>query len=102
VNAYLTAAQIAGVLPDANLFNRNGRGYPDVSALGGQTNAYCVAYNGGSFAGVAGTSASCPVVAGIIAQLNNVRYNLIENIIQSYMVSLLLYRSLFFKDLLKA
>ena len=30
-------------------------------------------YRGGTLGGVAGTSASCPVVAGIFAQLNNVR-----------------------------
>ena len=36
-------------------------------------NPYCVGIRGGSFGGVAGTSASCPVVAGIFAQLNNVR-----------------------------
>lgn len=36
-------------------------------------NPYCVAYSGGSFGGVFGTSASAPVVAGIFAQLNNVR-----------------------------
>jgi len=73
VASYLAKAAAAGVLPPANLFNATGRAYPDVSALGGQVNPYCVAYSGGSFGGVAGTSASCPVVAGIFSQLNNVR-----------------------------
>lgn len=73
VNAYLTKAAAAGVLPSSALFNATGRGYPDVSALGGQVNPYCVSYRGGTLGGVAGTSASCPVVAGIFAQLNNVR-----------------------------
>jgi tripeptidyl-peptidase-1 len=74
VTSYLAAANAAGVLPASTLYNAGGRGYPDVSALGGQTNPYCVAVKGGSsFGGVAGTSASCPVVAGIITQLNNVR-----------------------------
>jgi tripeptidyl-peptidase-1 len=74
VASYLKTAGAAGVLPRSSLYNANGRGYPDVSALGGQTNPYCVAYRGGSsFGGVAGTSASSPVVAGIFAQLNNVR-----------------------------
>lgn len=59
-------------LPPANLWNNTGRGYPDVAALGGQVNPYCVA-SGGSFAGVAGTSASCPVVAGVFALLNGLR-----------------------------
>jgi len=63
--------------PDANfppqdLWNRSGRGYPDLSALGGQKNSYCVATSG-SFEGVAGTSASCPVAAGVFARLNGVR-----------------------------
>jgi tripeptidyl-peptidase-1 len=74
VSTYFTTAGAAGVLPASALYNATGRGYPDVSALGGQVNPYCVAVKGGaSFGGVAGTSASCPVVAGIIAQLNNVR-----------------------------
>jgi tripeptidyl-peptidase I len=73
VSNYFTIAGEAGVLPDSSLYNATGRGYPDVAALGGQTNPYCVAYKAGSFGGVAGTSASCPVVSGIFAQLNNVR-----------------------------
>lgn len=73
VTSYLTKAAAQGVLPDASLFNSSGRAYPDVAALGGQVNPYCVAYSGGSFGGVSGTSASCPVVAGIFAQLNNDR-----------------------------
>jgi len=35
-------------------------------------NPYCV-YTGGRFGGVAGTSASCPVVAGVFARLNGLR-----------------------------
>lgn len=73
VASYLTKAAAQGVLPDSSLFNATGRAYPDVSALGGQVNPYCVGIKGGSFGGVAGTSASCPVVAGVFAQLNNVR-----------------------------
>ena len=59
-------------LPAQKLWNNTGRGYPDISALGGEVNPYCVV-NQGKFIGVAGTSASCPVAAGIFAQLNNVR-----------------------------
>jgi len=36
------------------------------------TNPYCVAYDG-VYGGVYGTSASSPVVAGIFAQLNDIR-----------------------------
>merc|ERR1712187_429814 len=59
-------------LPPSNLWNNTGRGYPDVAALGGQVNPYCVA-TGGFFEGVAGTSASSPVVAGVFALLNGLR-----------------------------
>jgi tripeptidyl-peptidase-1 len=74
VQSYLTNAAADGTLPDAKYFNSSGRAYPDVSALGGQTNPYCVSYRGGKFGGIAGTSASCPVVAGVFAQLNDLRF----------------------------
>lgn len=73
VSNYLSTAEAAGVLPEAGLFNPQGRGYPDVAALGGQTNPYCISTSAGKFGGVAGTSASCPVVAGIFANINNER-----------------------------
>lgn len=59
-------------LPPQKLWNNTGRGYPDVAALGGQKAPYCVATNG-FFSGVAGTSASSPVVAGVFARLNGLR-----------------------------
>lgn len=59
-------------LPSKSYYSDTGRGYPDVAALGGQVNPYCVAVQG-RFAGVAGTSASCPVTAGIFAKLNGIR-----------------------------
>merc|ERR1712217_423243 len=59
-------------LPPANLWNNTGRGYPDISALGGQKAPYCVTANG-LFEGVAGTSAACPVSAGVFALLNGLR-----------------------------
>jgi len=73
VASYLAAGNAKNVLPASTLYNAKGRGYPDVSALAGQVNPYCVAVKTGSFGGVAGTSAACPVVAGIFAQLNDVR-----------------------------
>lgn len=59
-------------LPPQKLWNNTGRGYPDVAALGGTKTPYCVNVNG-MFAGVAGTSAACPVVAGVFAKLNGLR-----------------------------
>merc|ERR1711920_122416 len=70
VAAYL--ASTGANFPPQNLWNRTGRGYPDLAALGGQKTPYCVATSG-RFAGVAGTSASCPVVAGVFAKLNGLR-----------------------------
>merc|ERR1712224_253207 len=59
-------------LPPQAYWNNTGRGYPDVAALGGTKTPYGVA-TGGQFGGVAGTSASCPVVAGVFARLNGLR-----------------------------
>ncbi len=59
-------------LPDASYFNATGRGYPDVSALGGEKTPYCVAYYFNVDWG-AGTSVSTPVVAGMVAMLNGKR-----------------------------
>lgn len=59
-------------LPPDSMWNRGGRGYPDVAALGGLKNPYCVA-TGGHFQDIWGTSASCPVVAGIFARMNGLR-----------------------------
>eukprot|EP00928_Gymnodinium_smaydae_P013701 TRINITY_DN14980_c0_g6_i2.p1 TRINITY_DN14980_c0_g6~~TRINITY_DN14980_c0_g6_i2.p1 ORF type:complete len:596 (+),score=122.56 TRINITY_DN14980_c0_g6_i2:32-1819(+) len=76
VSGYLKAAGAASNLPKSSAFNAKGRGYPDVSALGGQQNPYCVAtsfFVASTMSGVAGTSASCPVVAGIFARLNALR-----------------------------
>lgn len=70
VTAYLQAA--GSNLPPAAKWNSTGRAYPDVSALGGQGNPYCI-YVGALSSGVAGTSAATPVVAAVIAKLNEVR-----------------------------
>ena len=59
-------------MPDASLFNSSGRAYPDVSALGGEQNPYCVS-TAKLLTGVAGTSASTPVFAGIVAKINELR-----------------------------
>merc|ERR1711862_517449 len=77
VEKYLSDAKASGVLPTASNWNATGRGYPDVSALGGQQNPYCVSVSLIGFLpsmlGVAGTSASCPVVGGMISRLNAAR-----------------------------
>lgn len=57
-------------MPPANLWNSTGRGYPDIAALGGQVNSYCVVVNG-EYKGVAGTSAACPVAAAIFSLVND-------------------------------
>lgn len=67
VEAYIAS----GVdLPDDSKFNVTGRAYPDVSALAGVQNGYCVAFKG-TYGKVGGTSAACPVFAGAIAIINN-------------------------------
>merc|ERR1712070_1098481 len=69
VTVYLKNFEAAGETPPASAFNNAGRGYPDVAALAGTQNAYCVAADK-SFVGVGGTSASCPVTAGLFARIN--------------------------------
>ena len=74
VTEYLNKAQKQDVLPPQSYYNSTGRAYPDISALAGYWNPYCVTYHGGKdFIEVSGTSASTPVVAGMIAQLNNMK-----------------------------
>ena len=70
IAAYKAAANAS--LPDAQNYNQTGRGYPDVAALAGEQNAYCIAAAGGML-GIAGTSAACPVTAAIFARLNALR-----------------------------
>lgn len=59
-------------LPPASMWNNTGRGYPDVAALAGQANPYCIGA-GSMMIGIAGTSAACPVTAAIFARLNGER-----------------------------
>ena len=54
------------------VYNNTGRGYPDVAALGGTQNPYCITA-GGNVVGVAGTSAASPVTAAVFALLNGIR-----------------------------
>merc|ERR1712113_821379 len=70
------AAAKAGSLPADRRFNRSGRAYPDVAALGGEKNPYCVAKSVlfvEVMEGGAGKSASCPVFAALVARLNSAR-----------------------------
>lgn len=68
IENYLKQTNIS--LPSTDLFNKNGRGFPDVSAQG--TN-YVVINNGVTFSSVDGTSCACPTFGGIISLLNDVR-----------------------------
>ena len=69
VSAYLSSAS----LPDQKYWNRTGRAYPDVSALAGGQNGYCVSVSGDDFNGFTGTSASTPVWSAVVALLNSIR-----------------------------
>jgi len=68
VQAYFAEA----TLPPASLYNSSGRGYPDVSAIFGLYIPYCIEADSKHF-GVAGTSASSPVVASMLTLLNDIR-----------------------------
>ena len=70
VAAYLAEAQ--GQLPPATAWNASGRGFPDVAALGGQLNQYCIVRDS-AVTGAYGTSAATPVFASVVAKLNERR-----------------------------
>jgi tripeptidyl-peptidase-1 len=55
---------------NASSWNRNGRGYPDVVALGHNCAVYNV-YGSGTFSGVDGTSCSAPLVAAMFTLMND-------------------------------
>jgi len=61
-------------LPPSSDYNNSGRAYPDISSIFGLKVPYCIA-TGGRFEGVAGTSASSPVVASLLALMNNIQFN---------------------------
>ncbi|XP_028403778.1 tripeptidyl-peptidase 1-like [Dendronephthya gigantea] len=67
VNYYL---QNSGKLPNASLYSKTGRGYPDISAV---CNHFWIVNNLVPVPGVMGTSASTPTVAGIISLVNDMR-----------------------------
>ena len=74
VASYLKTAGRSNLLPDSAVYNSTGRAYPDIAALAGATNEYCISTHGGDrLTGVAGTSAATPVAAAVFAQLNNER-----------------------------
>tara|TARA_B110000908_G_scaffold102199_1_gene120440 strand:- start:8328 stop:9947 length:1620 start_codon:yes stop_codon:yes gene_type:complete len=55
-------------IPLPSNFNRNGRGYPDISMIGHN----CPVINGGNLEMVDGTSCSSPIAASVIAILNSI------------------------------
>ena len=58
--------------PPATAYNSSGRGVPDIAALGGSQNQYCIGMKG-KLVTAYGTSAATPVIAGIVAKLNELR-----------------------------
>ena len=66
VSAYLSKS---GATPPNGDFNSAGRGYPDVAALG---HSYYIELDG-EVQSVDGTSAACPVFAGVLSQINAAR-----------------------------
>ena len=72
VSSYLAKAKAAGMLPaNPSAWNSTGRGFPDVAALGGVQNKYCIVAKRNT--GAAGTSAATPVLATTFAKLNVLR-----------------------------
>jgi tripeptidyl-peptidase-1 len=72
VAGYLAAAN--DTYPPTTAYNSSGRGFPDVSALGGGSNQYLI-YEYHKPGGAYGTSAATPLVASVFALLNELRLN---------------------------
>ena len=70
VSTYLKTAKSAGLSPKSGY--ATGRGYPDVSLLGSN---YLVRIGADTYT-LSGTSASCPVMAGIFSNINAARMGL--------------------------
>lgn len=79
MNTYLTqhtppyasysATNNSGIGTGGGIYNRNGRGYPDVAAVGDNI----VIFTGGAPTLIGGTSASAPVFASLINRINEER-----------------------------
>lgn len=61
-----------GVIPDKGVYNRNGRAYPDIAAVGDNG----VVVVGGRLGLSGGTSMSAPIVAAIFNRINEERLNM--------------------------
>eukprot|EP00937_MAST-01D_sp_MAST-1D-sp2_P001078 g1078.t1 len=74
VAGYLAVADPTAnsTFPPRSAYNQSGRGFPDVSALGGAGNQYLI-YQNKKATGAYGTSAATPVVAAVAARLNELR-----------------------------
>jgi tripeptidyl-peptidase-1 len=68
---YYEASNGTGVGEGGGIYNRAGRGHPDVSALGDNV----VIYVGGQAQLIGGTSASAPIFASMITLINEQRLN---------------------------
>lgn len=71
VYSYLKQAEATNTLPPSTYFNNGGRGYPDVATLGHNL----IMHFAGSLTTVDGTSASGPVMAGMLSLINDARLN---------------------------
>lgn len=66
---YYSTTNNQNIGANGGIYNRNGRGYPDVSAVGDNV----VIFNKGAPTLIGGTSASCPVFAAILNRINEER-----------------------------
>ena len=76
-------------------YQAKGRGYPDISFLG---NNYAVAI-GGDWYSVSGTSASCPVFAGMVSLINGVRITSGKSSVGWINPTLYYYKALYVNDI---
>lgn len=95
IQAYFKTVAGTAKAPVAG-YKANGRGYPDISFLG---HNYAVAI-GGDWYSVSGTSASCPVFAGMVSLINGARISSGKSSVGWLNPTLYYYKSLYVKDII--
>ena len=74
VLGFIHDATQSASIPPTRLYNSTGRGYPDLVAVAGEANPYCVVIRGGQDTiGISTTTASATVLASVFSLINNQR-----------------------------
>ena len=71
MNTYFETATRENKLPPRQYYNATGRGFPDLVAVGGETNPYCVSLKNGKTIGLSSTLAATTTAASLFVLINH-------------------------------